>query len=62
MSLPHIVHADYEAAVQGPKSNRSSLPSAGSANEWSCIPNHGATNRNQNRLTIFDVDTNNYQT
>jgi hypothetical protein len=58
MSLHHIAHADSEAEEQGHKSNRSPPSSAGSENELSCIPNHGATNRNQNRLTIFDVDTN----
>jgi hypothetical protein len=59
MSVPHHVHADYEAERQG---RNHSPPSARSENEWSCLPKHVVTNRNQNLLKIFDVDTNKYQT
>lgn len=62
MNLPINVHADYEAEQQERKANHSPPSSAGSHNECSCIPNDGATNRNQNRLTIFDVDIIKYQT
>jgi len=58
MSLPHNVHADYEAEQQGRKANHSPPPSAGSENEWSCIPNNDATNRIQNRLTPTNTKSN----